>query len=41
MEFIFSIVRSVILFGLVVFVAFRIFRNLTAFDGWYVQLENL
>ena len=37
MEFIFSIVRSVILFGLVVFVAFRIFRILRPFEKGLIE----
>ena len=37
MEFIFSLVRSVILFGLVVFVAFRIFRILRPFEKGLIE----
>ena len=37
MEFIFSIVRSVILFGLVLFVAFRIFRILRPFEKGLIE----
>ena len=37
MEFIFSIVRSLILFGLVVFVAFRIFRILRPFEKGLIE----
>ena len=37
MEFIFSIVRSVILFGLLVFVAFRIFRILRPFEKGLIE----
>jgi len=37
MEFIFSVVRSVILFGLVVFVAFRIFRILRPFEKGLIE----
>ena len=37
MEFIFSIVRSVILFALVVFVAFRIFRILRPFEKGLIE----
>ena len=37
MEFIFSLVRSVILFGLVVFVAFRIFRILRPFERGLIE----
>ena len=37
MEFIFSLVRSVILFGLLVFVAFRIFRILRPFEKGLIE----
>ena len=37
MEFIFSIVRSVLLFGLLVFVAFRIFRILRPFEKGLIE----
>ena len=37
MEFILSIVRSVILFGLVIFIAFRIFRILRPFEKGLVE----
>jgi regulator of protease activity HflC (stomatin/prohibitin superfamily) len=37
MEFIFSLVRSVILFGLLVFVAFRIFRILRPFERGLIE----
>ena len=37
MEFIFSLVRSVVLFGLVVFVAFRIFRILRPFEKGLIE----
>ena len=37
MEFIFSLLRSVILFGLVVFVAFRIFRILRPFEKGLIE----
>ena len=37
MEFIFSLVRSLILFGLVVFVAFRIFRILRPFEKGLIE----
>ena len=37
MEFIFSIVRTVILFGLLVFVAFRIFRILRPFEKGLIE----
>ncbi len=37
MEFIFSLVRSVILFGLLVFIAFRIFRILRPFEKGLIE----
>ena len=37
MEFIFSLVRSIILFGLLVFVAFRIFRILRPFEKGLIE----
>ena len=37
MEFIFSLVRSVVLFGLLVFVAFRIFRILRPFEKGLIE----
>ncbi len=37
MEFIVSIVRSVILFGLLIFIAFRIFRILRPFEKGLVE----
>ena len=37
MEFIFSVVRSVLLFGLLVFVAFRIFRILRPFEKGLIE----
>ena len=37
MEFIFSLVRSVLLFGLIVFVAFRIFRILRPFEKGLIE----